>query len=782
MINPLLLWFLPLAMVPILLHLITLYRLRTVELSTFRFLMESYVQQRRRVKLLEYLLMILRVLFIMLIILTMARPVIDRFAGLFGSQSGRDVVFVVDAGVTMGLNAGGTTSLGRAQSATRTVMGLLGPTDHVTIIRAAHKPQVVASGFASNAEPMIQQLEQITADLTAADLPAALGEALGAAQHGPRIVYVLTDAQRRAWSALAEHPVVKKLDAKAQLVVMDVGSNEPVKNTAVVGDPPRALRPVVGLPTLLTATVAASPEAEAIDTKLSVMIDDQMVTQVPITLAPGERVTRSITIVPEHAGILRGRFELPADDFPDDDQYLFCLNVEPHVNVMVVVGDANLKGAENPGLFVKAALQAPLLARGVVSREEQRIAESLSITMLDERQINDNNLAVADVVILADVAMDERRGALLRQYVENGGGVMVLAGPRCDADSYKRNLLSGRVVAASEPPPLWYEPPTGDVNDESTFQPITSIDLRHPVLSAFDDDDDKTEFFGTARLYRYMPISLGGSGASQITPMMRLPDRRAALAQMRLGNGRIMLAAFAATPDWSNLPLKPEFVPLMLRAVAYMRRDEPVQAVQVVRPYEPAPIQLADPWTEANVQAIDPAGRPRKIELHRSDRVMVGAMLGADRRGYYTFVVQPPAEGRNVSAAMKPQQRGFAVNLDVDDAGFETMPESQMRQLFKPHEITVLRGSPDDPVLAEQLTQRHEIWRTLIWLMFIVMGAEFLLSTLRPVGSRDRRKGITGGVRNLAERLGARANAPPAGRVRRDLSSGQSTRPMERTP
>lgn len=779
MINPLLLWFLPLAMVPILLHLITLYRLRTVDLSTFRFLMESYVQQRRRVKLLEYLLMILRVLFVLLIILTMARPVIDRFAGLFGSQSGRDVVFIVDAGVTMGHNAGGTTSLGRAQSAARTVMGLLGPTDHVTIIRAAHKPVVVASGFASNSEPMIDQLGRITTDLTAADLPGALGEALGAAQHGPRIVYVLTDAQRRTWSALAEHPVVKKLDAKVQLVVMDVGSSAPVRNTAVVGDPPRALRPVVGLPTLLTATVASSPDAAAIDTKLSVMIDDQMVTQVPIALAPGERITRPITIVPERAGILRGRFELPADDFPDDNQYLFCLNVEPHVNVMVVVGDANLKGADNPGLFIRSALRAPLLARGMVSAEEQRIAESLALTMLDERQINDNNLAVADVVIMADVSMDERRGTLLRQYVEAGGGLLVLAGPRCEAEQYKRYLLSDRVVAGVQPPPLWYEPATGDVNDESTFKPITALDLNHPVLSAFDDDDEKTDYFATARLYRCMPISLGDA---QITPLMRLPDRRAAMAQMRIGSGRMMLAAFAATPDWSNLPLKPEFVPLLLRSVAYLRRDEPVQAAAVVRPYEPAPIRLADPWTEAKVQAIDPAGKPHAIELRRSDRVMIGAMLDADRKGYYTFTVQPPVEGRSTSAALHAQQRGFAVNLDVDDAGFEAMAESKLRELFAPHELTYLKGSPDDPVLAEQLTQRHEIWRALIWVMFIVIGIEFLLSTLKPIGARDRRKGIAGGVRHLAERLGAKANVPPPAKVRRDLSSPKPPRSMERTP
>ena len=42
-----------------LLHLLTLHRLRTVELSTYRFLFDSYVQQRRRMKFLEALLALL---------------------------------------------------------------------------------------------------------------------------------------------------------------------------------------------------------------------------------------------------------------------------------------------------------------------------------------------------------------------------------------------------------------------------------------------------------------------------------------------------------------------------------------------------------------------------------------------------------------------------------------------------------------------------------------------------------------------------------------------------
>jgi len=775
MINPLLLWFLPLVLVPVLMHLITLYRLRTVELSTFRFLMESYVQQRRRVKLLEYLLMILRTLFVLLIILTLARPVIDQFAGLFGSETGRDVMIVVDASSSMALNTDGTSSLDRAKSTGRTIMGMLGETDYVTILRAGHQPEQVASGFASKTESMVGKLEEIEPDLTAADLPAALGEALGAVRHGPRIVYMLTDGQRRSWSQLADHPVLKKVEDNTQLVVMNVGSSEPVGNLAVVGDPPRSLRPVVGLPTLLTATIGASDDAEPTDTRLSVMIDDEQVTQIPVSLQPGERITRPITIVPKRAGVLRGRFELPDDKFPDDDQYLFSLNVQEHINVLLLTGDTNRKGAESPALFIRSALRAPLLARGAVDAEEQRIAESLKVNALDERQLNEKHLAVADVVIAADLKLDKRRAQMLREYVREGGGLLMMTGPRFDVKDANRYLLRDEKVDDEQTPDIWYEEPTGDPEDEATFVPVSDIDYNHPVLSAFDDDDEQTEFFGTARLYRYLPISIT---RDNIRTLMRLPDRRAALAELQHGDGRMMLAGFAATPEFSNLPLKPEFVPLLLRSVAHLRRDEPVQAVQAVRPYEPAPIRLAGAWAEASVQVTSPDGKLDTIDMHRNDRVMIGAMKDSNRKGYYTFTVQPPAEG---PGDLTTQRRGFTVNLDVDDAGFEPIDEDQLRQIFAPHELTYLAGSPDDPVLAEQLTQRHEIWRTLIWIMFAIIAAEFLLSTLKPAGGRPG--GISGSIRRVAEKLGAKPNTPTPLSQRARHEPAKPTkpkRPMER--
>src|SRR6058998_1312086 len=103
-IHPAVLWLLPLAAIPLVLHLLTLQRLRTVELPTFRFLFDSYVQQRRRMQFLEALLAMLRTLFLLFFIFMVCRPVVRHWDSLFGAgpgAGGREVVLLMDASASM---------------------------------------------------------------------------------------------------------------------------------------------------------------------------------------------------------------------------------------------------------------------------------------------------------------------------------------------------------------------------------------------------------------------------------------------------------------------------------------------------------------------------------------------------------------------------------------------------------------------------------------------------------------------------------------------------------
>src|SRR6516165_4071425 len=123
-LHPALLWLLPLAAIPILLHLLTLHRLKTVELSTYRFLFDSYVQQRRRMQFLEALLAMLRTAFLLALVFMVGRPVIKNWNSLFGATGGtggREVILLVDCSASMNAAYAGVPAIERARSAARSV-------------------------------------------------------------------------------------------------------------------------------------------------------------------------------------------------------------------------------------------------------------------------------------------------------------------------------------------------------------------------------------------------------------------------------------------------------------------------------------------------------------------------------------------------------------------------------------------------------------------------------------------------------------------------------------
>jgi hypothetical protein len=573
---------------------------------------------------------------------------------------------------------------------------------------------------------------------------------------------------------------VRELGHDVQLVVMNVGSPEPVQNLALLGDPPRAQRPIVDLPVLLTATVAASQRDQPVSTRVSVLLDDQVVGQLSLTLQPGRPATASLAVVPKKTGMLRGRFELPTDAFPDDNTYLFCLNVEPPIRVLLVTTPGD-NPRDDPAVYLRAALASPLLAKGQGGGEDQHIARSLVVTPIRSDQFNESHLEKTDVILAADMVMDDHRGMLLRRHVERGGGLLVFGGPHVDPGRYIAGLFNATAPRGTNTPRVRYEGPIGNPDDESTFQAITFVDNQHPALAQFERGD--TDYFGLARLYRYLPLTLlsaeaaaapaakpnphavagvplAAKPAPAIQTLMKLSNQSPVMVETRLGSGRMLLCSFSATPAWSNLPTRALFVPLLLRSIAYLRPAPVVEAAAAVRPHEPAPIHLSQQWQGARVEATSPDGHIHPIELHAADQRLVGALLQTDARGYYSFQAQPPASLTGESKV----QLGFAVNLDIDQADFVSLSQERVAKIFAGTPLTYLTGNPSDPVLSEQLQQRHEIWRWMIWGMFAVIGIEFFLATLRSASGED-----VGGGRWSSHGVSQPRRASLAGKINRVL-------------
>ncbi len=770
-LHPALLWLIPLAAIPLLLHLLTLHRLKTVELSTYRFLFDSYVQQRRRMQFLEVLLAMLRALFLIALVLVVCRPVLKKWNTLFKTGSGREVILLIDSSASMNAATAGQTSFERARTAALAVAERLNPEDRVTLVRVTNRPEEIFSRFTADTQTIRDKIENLKPSPARANLFATLTYLFGpdAPKRTAPVVYLFTDCQASGWREAKAQGLDKLVPAETEFVVVNVASNEPMPNFAAVGTAPVG-RAIVGLPLVLTPRVA-NYSKEPADVTVSVLLDGKEVASQALTLKAGETGTRRIIYTPTEPGVHRGRYAISTkatDRFREDDQFLFALTVAPRVKLLLVNGNPTADPYESETLYLKAALSATDKDPASGGRKppgedkpgslrpplaDKEFLRSLDVQEIAEPAINDQALSDASVVILANCgALQPAHFEALRKFVTAGGGLLVFPGDRVNPDIYNKQFFPVPGPQGDRLTTATLAPPQGDPEKAETFERFAVLDFAHPVLSVFDDPEGK--YLRGVRFYRRFPLTLpkledGKETKAGDWPLANFANGAPALVESRFGEGRVILAAFPANSKWTNLPLKPEFVPLLLRLVSHVEHRAEVEAPAAVPPGGVAEIAVSGAWAggpgKVSGKVTDGAGRSTTLDFQRSATRYIAAYETTAEPGYYTVEVRgdPAAPDKVVTTA-------FAVNLAPEESDFTTLDEQQFRDLLPSAKVTFVDASAEAQQVQGVIGSEQEVWRPLIAIMFVVIGVEFLLATLRGQRKEGDDRGMGRRILDLA--------------------------------
>ena len=740
-----------LPLIPLLLHLLTRQRLRTVELSTYRFLFDSYVQQRRRTRFLEALLAILRMLFILGLIALIARPVAKRVSGLFRGGSGRDVILLVDCSASMNAQAKGQSAFDRAKESARSVVATLAPDDRVTLVRVTGRPDEVFSRFSTEVTDIQDRIDGLRTSPSRANLFAALTGVFGDERRRPAnpLVYFFTDAQAGSFREIERQKQVAErlLPPGTPFLLVDVGTRESRPNLAVVGHPPPRHRAVAGLPVELQARVV-NASSEPADATLTFLANDKEVERQSLKLKPNEAVTRKMApYVPSEAGVLRGRFEVSpirgVDGFPDDDRYQFTLHVEPRLKVLIVNGAPNADPFENETLYLRAALSAERPAgKADVPDPTREIAQALDVTEepesawdgLDEARLK-AKLDDYAVVILANAgALHTVSGfayAALRSYVLDGGGLIILPGDKVEPNVYNTTFFPTPAPIKDRMTPVVLGRPDGDPDKPETFRRLARIDFDHPVFAAFHPSaQPDARYFDRVLIKKRFPLTVPAGKTA--TVLAEYADRTPALVERRFGDGKVLLAGFPANAKWTNLPHNGvEFVPLMLRMVNYTQRRADAEGPDVVAADDPATFSVSNAWSPVAGTVTDPEGRKTELTFERLGGRAEAIFEGTRTDGYYTAEIQG-SRGVRRSASLS-----FAVNLAPEESDPARVTEDRVRELLPSAAVTVVDQSAEARQEAD-LDTTNELWRYVIYVLFAVIAFELLLATVVGGGGAKR--------------------------------------------
>lgn len=692
-LDPFVLFGLAAAAVPLLLHLFNLRRPRTVDFSSLEFLKSLQQRTMQRVRIKQWLLLALRMLAIACLVLAFARPTLTgNLAGTVG-QARTSWALVVDNSLSMTLRDGQGAYLRQAQEAAASIVEVMGAEDELFLLTTGDTPRDRAAAYQSPgaAREALAAIEAQPGGGTVARSVARAMERLQGAAHLNKEIYVITDGQQ---STLADS-VAADVPGDVGVTLVPIGERQHA-NVAVTGAQVRSRIVEVGQPVEVQATIT-NFGTETLDGYVASMyLQGERVAQATATLQPGQSTTVTFTATPQQRGWLAGTVEIEDDAFAYDNVRHFTLHVPEERRLLIVRGDGEATR------YIDLAL-SPELVQG-------RLA--FSTETIPENELAATALGGYDAVVLAGpVTLSSGEVSALTRYVEAGGGLLFYPNQRAQAADYNalfEQLGGGQFSGFS-----------GSLGEARSIAAFDRVDLQHPLFEGvFDRTGEPDEEVRVESPDIYYAMNYSPSGGSAQT-LIELSNGFPFLQELRHGRGVALLMAVAADPEWSDLPVRGLFIPLLYRSVYYLSAGESVAGEQLTVG-QPGELRVTGVPEAESVRLVGPEGTERTPE----QRSLFGATLiqvdGTTQvPGIYDVRVGDTLVRR------------VALNLDAR--------ESDLRMASMDEAVTMLSEALDQPVrtldlrtgdvpVAETIQQRR--MGTEIWNVFLLLALGFLVTEM----------------------------------------------------
>jgi hypothetical protein len=542
-LNPLVLFGLAAAAIPVILHLLNLRKLRTVDFSTLTFLKELQQTKIRRLKLRQLLLLILRTLLVIFIVLAFARPALrGTVLGSIGGNARSTLVIILDDSFSMLASDEHGELFKQAKDAALGLLDLAQGGDDVFIIKLGDLPAATVEPASRDFRALRQLITGAKVSLIRRPVSDALRLAarlLNSSSNINREIYLIGDFQQTALtdgSTGALHQAPPLYDVHTKLFLLRVGARA-ASNVAIDSVAIRTTILEKEKPVTVSAFVRNYGDTRLKDYVVSAFLEGSRVAQGNVQLEPYGSASVDLTFIPKRTGLLHGSVELEHDVIEADNTRSVALDVPDRLQVALV--------AANPSesRYVRLAL----LAQGT----DSTLLRLSEITPAGVPRLNLNAMDV--VVSTAPEALTAQDAERLRSYVAQGGGLIVFpsATGAGYGDAFSRAL----------------QLPGSRLSGDSGLR-FQKVDLDHPVFATVFEQAvqaNKAPSVESPTILRHVVFSTGGDGH----PIITLTGGSAFLTEFLRSEGSVLVYGVAPSPSWSDFTVKGLFAPLVFRSVLY---------------------------------------------------------------------------------------------------------------------------------------------------------------------------------------------------------------------
>lgn len=725
---------------PVLVHLLSKRRYDVVQWGAMQFLQLGQ-RTRRRIRLQDLLLLLLRMGLLACLVFALARPYGQgAFFARIGKSVSRDVVFILDGSGSMGWKGDAQTPHAHGLQWIHRALEDLNPGDTVSLIDARARNRRLISPPTTNMSLVRRELDQIPAPTGISHLTEAILDALrilATTSNVTREVIVLTDNQALPWQLDGEFGLLRIDDALSQTevkpsIALVNLAQEKQNRTNLSVDRIELSRDITvpGFPIRFQSTIRQSGGvARQVEVSLAINGQPAPESQRLVNLLPdGEALVDFEHLFPAN-GHYRITLTLPEDDLPQDDRAEAIVVVEDGVPVLLIDGAPHLDVTQSETFFLQSAFGA--------SGEESRWVRS------DVGKIQDltlSRLSRYRVVFLCNVAtLSEQQFADLLAYLDGGGGVVIAPGSEVRSDHWNGLEVAGQPFLPARLKSIARESPR-----DGELITIESLSLEHPWLQRFRKESGVdfwlSRFSSWWELEPYtvaeqLPEADAPPQANLLSPsdssdpdseesqanevnsvLARLTNGAPWLVSRSLGEGTLILLASPLDADWSTLPARSDFVPFVHELVFRLARLQTQHNLEIGMPIR---IPLADDERPRDFVVTGPGVTQGVPESVRVGRRTFGTFGETTIPGLYTV--------RKVS---EPRSAGipFIVNDDPRESDLTPLDELAWETLTQQGRLTAISSMQELTNRVQTDHSRTELWWLLLLMLLLMLVSEVALT------------------------------------------------------
>jgi hypothetical protein len=686
------------ALIPWLIYLWRRRQRQSIAWGAMQFVLAAVAERGSTAVRIEWLLLVVRSLWILALALAAAGPVLRGKTSAVVAAAptpARGWILVLDMTLSMNYREQGTTLAVQAQQQARHIVERAASHDQFLVVSLERRPRAVVDEPTSNRTRVAAAIDALVPTQAAGDVAATIDlvEALvgrAARQSDVKQWHVvwLSDFQSVVWQTVldtgAAQDALAKLSAATAQQFLAVGS--PARpNEAIVGIHPATALATVGQEIPVAVHVRGYQLGGDRQSSIELVVDEQVVERRTIRVTDGRERVEVFSYRPSRSGWHDLSARLGPDALELDNRRWTVLDVRPQLEVLCIAG--------RPG-------EADPIVAALPTEPDNELMHAAT-TVISPAALERTALDRFDCVISANVPRysteDWRR---LARFVEAGGGLLVLLGNAVDLAGYapprETNGAGAGGVGGLLPAELVELAPWGDYQ----FDPL---DYAHPIVAPFRDFRQGAGLRDTP-IWRYVRLQPRPTSET----VLGLDSGGAALVVGRAGEGRVALLATSSSSGdqrpWTALDAWWSFVPLVNETIGWLVAGHDARewlVGDVAEGVSPSTMFAAA------LTAVGPDGSSRAVPTRIADGTSRWRLGPLDRAGIYRVQWRDPS-GRSLHRT-----------ANVDSI------ESDTRSIDAARFAAVAGPPPDEPAANAAPSGDHQpLYSPLLLVVLILMLAE----------------------------------------------------------